>query len=172
MIIFLCVILSFHVTAHADEGSNGYIDDFIGAIDEDSFSNLIDNDFGIFDDSDVFSTIKNVATGNFSFDYSDLLSFLMSLVGISISDLLSLLITIVAIGIIYSILDAVKSKNSGESVGKIVNFACITAVIVVVGKTTIDMFNACAKTLDATTNVINTIMPIASRKHRSGRTHQ
>ena len=96
MIIFLCVILSFHFTAHADEGNNnGYVDDFIGAIDEDSFSNLLDNDFGIFDDSDVFSTIKNVATGNFSFDYSDLLSFIMSLVGISISDLLSLLITIV-----------------------------------------------------------------------------
>lgn len=151
-------------TASADTGSGeSYTDDILAALGGE-FGGLLDglsqNQIDFFGGSDFMSVLTNVVNGNFTFDYGNLFSFLLSLVGVSISDLLALLAVVIAIAVVYSILGALKGRSSSESVGKIIHFASVAAVIAVLGTTTVGMFDACKKTLDAIALLINILLPV------------
>lgn len=151
-------------TGGADATQTDYADDLIGSLDFGDLDGLIggleDGAYDIFGGSDFASVLKRIVGGDFSFDYSNLVAFIFSAVGTSISDLLILLVTVVAIAIVYSILGALKGSSSSESIGKIVHFASVAAVIAVVGASTVSMFKLCSDTLGAMTMQINVILPI------------
>ncbi|MBQ7227933.1 MAG: stage III sporulation protein AE [Clostridia bacterium] len=153
--------MSIIPTAHADtETSSEYAEDIFEAIDMDELNALVEDGFALFENSDFASVVNNIINGNFSLDYSDIFSFILSLIGVSIGDLLTLMITVVAIAIVYSILGALKGNASSESIGKIVHFASLSAIIAVVGSSTMSMFTMCADTLSAASGQINVILPI------------
>ena len=167
-ILLICVLSSVAtVSAEPAEGGTSqsdYADDIIGSLDFDGLDGLIDGfddgSYDIFGGSDFASVLKRIVNGDFSFDYSNLITFIFSAIGTGVSDLLVLLVTIISIAIVYSILGALKGKSSAESISKIVHFASVAAVIAVVGASTVSMFKMCADTLGAMTAQINVILPI------------
>lgn len=169
MIALISSALSSAYTATADvietdSAQTDYTDDFINSLDGDVLNALLggldDNAYDIFGGSDFLSVIGRIVKGDFSFDFSNLVSFIFSAVGAGISDLLLLLVTVIAIAIVYSILGALKSGKSSEGINKIVHFASIASVIAVVGASTVSMFTMCSKTLDAMAMQINVILPL------------
>lgn len=149
----------------ADGGGSGnsYADDILSSLGGD-FSNLLiglsEQQIDFFGGSDYLSVLKSVASGNFTLDYSNLFTLIFSAIGASITDLLALLIIIVSIAIIYSILGAFKGRASSESVGKMVHFASVAAMIAVLDGTTVGLFRTCAETLNAIAKQINLILPV------------
>ncbi len=162
----LGIALSCPPAAHAEgnETSYDYADDILGALDAGELNGLLSGlgqeQSDIFGGTDFVSVVKSVVSGEFSLDFSDLLSFILSLFGTSVSALLSLLVTVVAIAIVYSVLGAIKGGRSSESVSKVVHFAAMAAVIAVVGGATASMFALCADTLGSMSAQINTVLPL------------
>lgn len=136
----------------------------IDSLDSDGLDGLIDGfneeAYDIFGGSDFITVLKRIVSGDFSFDYTNLFTFIFSVIGTSISDMLLLTVTVIAIAIVYSILGSIKGSSSSESIGKIVHFAAIAAVIAVVGASTASMFALCSDTLKAMSTQINILLPI------------
>ena len=164
MTLALGIALSCPPTAYAEgnETSYDYADDILGALDSGELNGLLSGlgqeQSDIFGGTDFVSVVKSVVSGEFSLDFSDLLSFILSLFGTSVSALLSLLVTVVAIAIVYSVLGAIKGGRSSES--KVVHLAAMSAVIAVVGGATASMFTLCADTLGSMSAQINTVLPL------------
>lgn len=163
----LCALIfssSFIIADAADGNSADYVDDIIGSLDADALAALLaglsEEQLKLFGETDVISLVQKIASGRFTLDFSDLLSFVLSLFGSSLSSLLGLLVTVVSVAIVYSILGALKGGSASESVSKIVHFAAMAAVIAVVGGATVSMFTMCHATLSSMGTQINVLLPI------------
>lgn len=151
------------VRPHADGGSGNYTDEIISSLGGDFsklLSGLTETQINFFGGNDYLGVLRDIASGKFTLDFSNLFTLIFSAIGASITDLLTLLIVVVSIAIIYSILGAFKGRASSESVGKMVHFASVSAMVAVLGATTVGLFGACAETLNIISSQINLIMPI------------
>lgn len=153
--------------AHAagtGEDQNDGTDDILGSLDGDALNELLaaldGRALGLFGGSDFMSVLSRMVNGDLSFDPVTILDFVADVIGTSITGLLSLLVTVIAVAIIYSIIGALKGGRVSEGVTKAVHFACIAAVIVVVGGATMDMFASCSETLGVMSAQIDTVFPI------------
>ena len=142
---------------------NEYIEEILGSIGnglDGLLSGFTDKQYELFGARDFISVIREVLSGKFSLDVSDVFSFVLSLCGTSLSSLLALLVTVVSVSIAYSIIGSLKGGRCSDSVSGAVRFASTASVLAVVGVSSISMFTMCAKTLSSLANQINAIFPL------------
>lgn len=142
---------------------NDYIEKILGSIGnglDGLLSGFTDKQYELFGARDFLSVLRDVISGNFSLDVSDVFSFVFSLCGSSLASLVAMLVTVVSIAIAYSVIGALKGGRCSESVGGAVRFASTASTLAVVGVTAISMFTMCAKTLSALVAQINALFPL------------
>lgn len=142
---------------------NEYIEEILGSIGnglDGLLSGLTDKQYELFGSRDFVSVLRDVLSGNFSLDVSDVFSFVLSLFGSSLAALVALLVTVVSVSIAYSIIGSLKGGRCADSVDGAVKFASTASVLAVVGVTAVSMFSMCAETLSAMSAQINAIFPL------------
>lgn len=141
-----------------------YTDDLIGALDTDALNGLLagltDKQSELFGGRDFISVVKGILSGELTLNFSDLLSFVLSVVGSSLTALTALLGTIIAISVIYSVVGAVSGGRHSEGVVKAVHFASVGCITAVAGVSVTAMFAMCAETLSSMATQINVIAPL------------
>ena len=141
-----------------------YTDDLIGALDTDALNGLLagltDKQSELFGGRDFISVVKGILSGELTLNFSDLLSFVLSVVGSSLAALTALLGTIIAISVIYSVVGAVSGGRHSEGVVKAVHFASVGCITAVAGVSVTAMFAMCAETLGSLATQINVLTPL------------
>ena len=142
---------------------NEYIEKILGSIGGDLdglLSGFTDKQYELFGSRDFVGVLRDVLSGNFSLDVSDVLSFALSLCGSSLASLVAIFVTIVSVSIAYSIVGAIKGGRCSDSVGGAVAFASTASVLTVVGAGAVSMFALCADTLTSLVTQINALFPL------------
>lgn len=164
VLLFLALLLPTAVCA--EEQSEITFDEvlssLIDALDGDEASENIDEYWqrlGL--EGETFKDkLLNVINGNFSVNYGDITSALLSLVFNGILSLLPILLSVCAIAVLYSIVKTLSPDVISDGVCKVLHFACYAAILGLLAYKTLDIVNSCYKNVKHYAGQMEIVFPM------------
>jgi stage III sporulation protein AE len=140
------------------------IDDMLGGVDLSGLENILnqmtDNQKSVFGGTSFFERIKATINGDIGVDFASFMDFIVYILGISIVGYMPLLATILGISLAYNILSNIKGKFASESTDRIVYFACVSAITILLLTATGLMIKDTMQTVNTIRNLATTVFPI------------
>lgn len=159
--MLLCVIYNNGIIAFASDDTtlnilDGLNDDELSSL----LSNLSANALEIFGGKSFVEILTSIANGDIGLDYTSIFSYILSLLGTSVDGLLWLFITIISIGILFSLINGIKSDMSSVTVSKTIHIASMIAILTIVATTTYTLIESSRNIIDAMNAQMSVLFPI------------
>lgn len=122
---------------------------------DEALTNLENNE--IFGESTFKDKVKDLVNGDYSLEFKDVLSYILSVFFSGLKDIIPLLATIVAIAILSNIIGQFKGKRN---LGEIVHFVCFCAVIILVCSNVTSLIKLAQKTIFSMQSQMEIVFPI------------
>ena len=122
---------------------------------DEALTNLENNE--IFGESTFKDKVKDLVNGDYSLEFKDVLSYILSVFCSGLKDIIPLLATIVAIAILSNIIGQFKGKRN---LGEIVHFVCFCAVIILVCSNVTSLIKLAQKTIFSMQSQMEIVFPI------------
>ncbi|MDR3022315.1 MAG: stage III sporulation protein AE [Clostridiales bacterium] len=146
----------------SDLGSN--VDDMLGGLDlsklEDILHQFTEKQKELFGGTSFLQKIKLTISGDMSINFGGFIEFAFYLFGISAMGFAPLLAAIIAISLAYNVLSSIKGKFASESTDKVIYFACVGAITVLLLTATGVLISQTASTISVIRNLATTVFPI------------
>lgn len=150
--------------ASEEETLGNNIDEIINNLDGAGLDELLDDlnskEKSIFGSNSFLDKIKEIAGEKDTLEYSSIFSYLISIFFGDVQKILPFMLLILGICTAFSIVNSSRSNFASDSVEKIIKFACIAVISVIIFSQIYFVIDATSKTITSMSKQINTIFPV------------
>jgi stage III sporulation protein AE len=147
-----------------DADMSAQVDDLLSGLDlsklEDILRSMTTSQQSVFGGSSFFERVRKTINGDIGIDFGGFVDFVIYLLGISIVGYMPLMATMIGIALAYNILSNIKGKFASESTDKIVYFACVSAITVLLLTATGMLLSQTMQTINTIRGLATTVFPI------------
>jgi stage III sporulation protein AE len=140
------------------------VDDMLSALNlwrlEELLRALTDRQREIFGGDSFIERVRATIAGDIGVGFGGFVQFIFYLLGVSILAYAPMLAAIVAIALAYNLLSSIKGKFASQSTDKIIYFACLGAITVILLAATGVLIAQTIGTLDIIRNLASAVLPI------------
>ena len=174
ILLILCIIFSSMSTVGVAADSDVPLDinddlsqsvgDMLGGLDLSSLDSILqkmtDAQRNLFGGSNFYDRITQAISGDMNISFSSFVDFIFYVLGVSVVGFLPLIASMVSIALAYNILSHIKGKFASESTDKIIYFACLSAITVLLLSATGIMIKQVIDTISTIRNIATGVFPI------------
>ncbi|MCL1944560.1 MAG: stage III sporulation protein AE [Firmicutes bacterium] len=140
------------------------VDDLLNGLDlshlEDILKQMTEQQRNLFGGSSFLERIRATINGSIGIDFGSFVDFIFYLLGVSVVGFLPLLAMMIAISLTYNIMSQIKGKFASESTDRIIYFACVSAITVLLLTTTGMMIVEVSQTIGTVRSLATSVFPI------------
>ena len=154
---------SFTENNDIEEELDNTINQQLDEIDWDTFQSFLEEhaeeNYGLFNGS-IFSTTKDILSGNFSTDATSFLQYLLNIFLVKLENLFPVLTGIAVICILSGVIGKTRSNLLNESTGNLINFFFFSTVLLLLLTGVWDLYNIAKEAIYSIKGLSNISMPI------------
>ncbi|MBR5192791.1 MAG: stage III sporulation protein AE [Clostridia bacterium] len=142
LIIILILPFSINVKNIKAQSINEVVDEQIENINFGELEEFINNNNIILPNgiNGFLENVEKLIKGEYSLNFSDIFSSVISITLINVKEYLPILLSIVVVAILVGVIESFKSSKTTEEVSKVINAVCIIAVAILVSNILIKFF--------------------------------
>ena len=154
---------SFTENNDIEEELDNTINQQLDEIDWDTFQSFLEEhaeeNYGLFNGS-IFSTTKDILSGNFSTDATSFLQYLLNIFLVKLKNLFPVLTGVAVICILSGVIGKTRSNLLNESTGNLINFFFFSTVLLLILTGVWDLYNIAKEAIYSIKGLSNISMPI------------
>lgn len=127
---------------------------------EEILSDLTDYEKNIIGSDSFLDKVSKIISGEFSQNQQSIFSSALQLLFEDILSFVPIISLVISIGVIFSLVNASRSKSRNKSVGDIIHFVCFGAIITILVTSITQMITLTSSTIMSIKNQIDAVMPV------------
>ena len=171
--ILICILLilllasSFMVVAHAEDSEeeasfDEVLSSLIDLLDSGNLNSDIDKYWqGLGLDGDTFKDkLLNIISGDYSVNYSNVFSGVLSLIFSGVKSLIPVLLIVCVIAVFYSIVRSLNPDFASEGMSQVLYFACYASILGLLAYKAFDIINSCFENVNTYARHMDAVFPL------------
>ena len=127
---------------------------------EEILSDLKDYEKNIIGSDSFLDKVSKIISGEFSQNQQSIFSSALQLLFEDILSFVPIISLVISIGVIFSLVNASRSKSRNKSIGNIIHFVCFGAIITILVTSITQMITLTSNTIMSIKNQIDAVMPV------------
>jgi len=149
---------------NAEQDFSRSIDDILRELDlsalEEFIQSLSPEQANVFGQATAFDRIRMVLSGEIALDYGSFITYIFSVLGISVLGFLPFMLSVLAIAISINIITTLKGKLASDSVGNIVSFVGVALVATILSVQLMSVLTSARDMISGLQRQMNVVFPV------------